>query len=165
MPYVLAAVIVTIGLYFALGLRRFLLLVLIPCVIAATIYGSWYYFSSEYDKTKSAEKQKLAQLHKEQHAKKSTEELWGELVGNTRRIEKNARAGYHYESDPDDTSPLGVMRFEAPEYNKFNDEDLLSKVRERYYPAIPKEKFNQWARDAYGQEKIDAYLKETAQPN
>jgi hypothetical protein len=72
-------------------------------------------------KTKSAEKQKLAQLHKEQHAKKSKEEL----VDNTRRIEKNARVGYHYESDPYDTSPLGVLRFEVPEYDNLNDEDLL----------------------------------------
>jgi hypothetical protein len=38
-------------------------LALAPGVIAATIYGSWCYFSSEYDKTKSAENQKLAQLH------------------------------------------------------------------------------------------------------
>jgi hypothetical protein len=50
MPYPLAAVIVTLGLYFVLGLRRFVLLILIPCIIGASIYGSWYYFSSEYDK-------------------------------------------------------------------------------------------------------------------
>ena len=164
MPFALAAVIVALGLYFVLGLRRFLLLVLVPCVIAATIYGSWYYFSSEYERAKSAEKQKLAQLHKERHARKTTEELWGELVDDTRRIEKNARVGYHYESDPYDTSPLGVLRFEAPEYDAWNDEDLLAKYRERFYPTIPKEKFEQWVRDPYGQEKIDAYLKEPAQP-
>jgi hypothetical protein len=83
------------------------------------------------------------------------------LVKNIRRIESNARAGCHYAADPEDTSPLGVLRSEAPDYNDINNEDLLTKVRERYYAAIPKEKFDQWARDPYGQEKIDAYLKET----
>jgi hypothetical protein len=42
--------------------------------------------------------------------------------------------------------------------DRINDEDLLSEYRDRYYPTIPKEKFDQWARDPYGQEKIDSYL-------
>ncbi len=34
MPYVLAAIVITLGLYFALRLRRFLLLVFIPAITA-----------------------------------------------------------------------------------------------------------------------------------
>jgi len=156
MPYVLAAIVVTLGLYFVLGLRRFVFLVLIPCVIAATIYGSWYYFSGQYEKDRSAEKQRIS----EAKGKKN----WESVVDDMRRIERNARAGYSYPADPNDTSPLGVMRFEYSEYDPWNDDDVLSKVRDRYYPTIPKEKFDQWARDPYGQEKIDTYLKEPAQP-
>jgi hypothetical protein len=113
-----------------------------------------------YDKDKAAEKETLSQVERERHAKV----LWEKVVDNTRRIERNARAGYHYVGDPEDTSPLGVLRFEAAAYDKWNDEDFLSVIRDRFYHTIPKEKFFQWARDPYGQEKIDAYLKETAQP-
>jgi hypothetical protein len=58
------------------------------------ICGSWYYFSGQYEKDKSAERQRLSQLEKERHAK----ETWERVVKNTRRIESNARAGYHYEA-------------------------------------------------------------------
>jgi hypothetical protein len=156
MLYVLAALIVTLGLYFALGLRRFVLLVLIPCIIGATIYASWYYFSGQYEKDRSADKKRISEEKRERDGKKH----WENLLDDTRRIERNVRSGYRYEADPTNTSPLGVLRFEAREYDKFNDEDLLSMCRDRYYPTIPKEKFDQWARDPYGQEKIDAYLED-----
>jgi hypothetical protein len=60
MPYVLAAIVVTLGLYFVLGLRRFVLLVFIPCVIGETICASWYCFSGQYEKNKSTGNQRLA---------------------------------------------------------------------------------------------------------
>ena len=73
-------------------------------------------------------------------------------VKNTRRIESNARAGYHYEADPDDTSPLGVMRFDAPDYDNINNQDLLTKISDRFYPTIRKEKFAYWTRDPMGRQ-------------
>ena len=158
MLFAVGLIVVLLGLYFALGFRRFALLVLIPGVIGLGIYSSWYYLSGQHQKAKLAEKQKLTVLHKKEHASKSAEELWRELVYETRRIESNARLGYHYKGDPDNTSPLGVWRFKAPEYDILNDEDLILKIRDRYYPAIPKERFELWARDPFGQEKIDASL-------
>jgi hypothetical protein len=55
-------------------------------------------------------------------------------VKNTKRIESNARAGYHDEADPDDTSPSGVMRFEAPGYDNMNNEDFLTKIPIAFIP-------------------------------
>jgi hypothetical protein len=52
------------------------------------------------------------------------------------------------------------LRFEFPQYDKFNDEDVLREYRVAVYPQIPKEKFDKWARDPYGQEEIDSYLKD-----
>jgi hypothetical protein len=158
MPYAIAAIVVTLGLYFFLGFRRFTLLVVIPGIIGLTIYFSWYYFSGQYEKDRSAEKKRLSLTEKGQHAT----ELWEKVLNDTRRIERNTRAGYHYQADPEDSSPLGVLRFEVPEYKDWNDEDFILKIRDRFYPSIPKDKFDQWVRDAFGQEKIDAYLEQVA---
>jgi len=44
-----------------------------------------------------------------------------------------------------------------------NDELLLQKFRARVYPMIPQDKFDEWARDPFGQEKIDAYVEQDTQ--
>jgi hypothetical protein len=155
---VFTVIAITLGLYFALGLRRFLLFVFIPAMIGLTIYFSWYHFSGQDEKDKATKKQEAARMAEEQHQK----ELQAKLEDETRRVEWNARIGYRRNSglDPTDTSPLGVFRFEYPEYDDLNDEDLVERIRSHNYPTIPKEKFNKWARDPYGQEEIDHYLEE-----
>jgi len=69
-----------------------LLLVFIVLAVLGGGYLAWYHFTDQEAKSK-----------------------FRELEWNTRGIERNARVGYHYRSDPADTSPLGVARFEAPE--------------------------------------------------
>jgi hypothetical protein len=44
------------------------------------------------------------------------------------------------------------MRFEAPDYDNMNIEDLLTKIPDRFYPTIRKEKFDQWTRDPMGRQ-------------
>jgi hypothetical protein len=63
-------------------------------------------------------------------------------------------------------SDRGYPAFGATDLRKgyeglFKDEVLiLEKYRLVVYPTISKELFDKWARDPYGQEEIDSYLKE-----
>jgi hypothetical protein len=46
----------------------------------------------------------------------------------------------------------------------FKDEVLiLESIASSFTPPIPKELFDKWARDPYGQEQIDSYLKNHGQ--
>jgi hypothetical protein len=87
---------------------------------------------------------------------RSGRKSFGKLLDNTRRIEKNARVGYHYVADPGDASPLGVLRFEAPEYDNFNDEDLLSNYRAPLYKQASQANLRpQYLADGQNQSKPD----------
>jgi hypothetical protein len=119
-----------------------LLLVFTVLAILGGGYFAWYHFTDQETKTK-----------------------FRELQSETRRVERNARVGYHYRSDPEDTSPLGVARFIFPQYDKFNDEDLIEMIRAKFHPNIPKADFSVWMRDPYGQEKIDSYPEHHKEPS
>jgi hypothetical protein len=107
-----------------------LLLAFTVLVVLGGGYFAWYHFTDQDTKTK-----------------------FRELENETRRIERNARAGYHYRSDPEDTSPLAVVRFTFPHYDKFNDDDLIEMIRAKFHPNIPKTDSSAWMRDPYGQER------------
>ena len=134
--YFLVAMAVTVG-------------VLIPVAIATGLYFSWRH--SEEEKSRTAKE--------ELRIKKNR----AEFTEDIRRIESNARAGYHpkYGDDPSDTSLLGVIRWKYGQaYDDVNDEDLIESTRRTLYPTIPKDLFDKWARDPYGQEKIDSSLRD-----
>jgi len=114
-----------------------LLLVFTVFAVLGGGYFAWYHFTDQEAKVK-----------------------FRKLENETRRIERNARVGYRYRSDPENTSPLGVARFVHPEYDKFNDDDLIEGIRAKFFPNIPKTDFSVWMRDPHGQEKIDSYLEQ-----
>jgi hypothetical protein len=97
--YFLVAVAVTLGVYFAWVLRRVLLYLLIPAGLGVAVYFSWYHFTGQEEKSKSAKEE---QRHKQ---------FRSTLVEDTRRVESNSRVGYHpkHESEPVDTSPFGGL--------------------------------------------------------
>jgi hypothetical protein len=131
-------------------------------ILGVTVPFSWHFFSVHAYQEKLAAKAAIEAKQKQKEYNEWHTQFWENMASKIRHLEKYRRANpQHIRFDggyADFASPLQVIKADInnSELRQMDDDDVLELYRSWLYQNIPKDQFQIWGREPFGQEKIDA---------